>query len=182
MDRNARARGLLLFALISLAGAAVDLATKGLAFRRLPEGRTVDLIPGVFGFYLSRNTGAAFSILEGQFAFFVAISFAALGLLAYFSWSAKAPSVAYQAALGLVGGGVVGNLHDRLAYGHVRDFLHAHWDHEPLRSKLIRWFGTNDWPIFNVADAFICVGAVALVIAFWREERRAAARPKAEAG
>ncbi len=167
------------------AGAAADLATKALAFSRIREGESVSVIDGFLRFVLARNEGAAFSMLRGHFEFFLAVSIAALALLVYFSFSARRGRAGFQVALGLVGAGVVGNLYDRLAYGHVRDFIGAYIGYEPIARKLFAWFGTNEWPIFNVADAFICVGAGALLVSLWREERRerrAAAAGAAGAG
>jgi signal peptidase II len=166
------ARKLAIFVGTTAVAAAVDLGTKALAFSRVQRDAPVTVIDGFLRLVLSENRGAAFGVLQNAFAFFILVSVGALFLLAYFSVAAKHASVFYEAALGLVGGGVVGNLYDRLALGHVRDFIGVYAGYPPIAQRLRAWFGTNEWPIFNAADAFICVGAAALLVAFWREERR----------
>jgi signal peptidase II len=171
---TARGRGLALFGAIALAGAALDLAAKAIAFERIPARGAVVLIPGWFDLVRSENIGAAWSSLSGRWLLLVSISGAALALLAWFSATAPRGARAYQLALGLVGGGVIGNLYDRLVHGHVRDFFHVWCDAEPWRTRLISWFGPygNHYPVFNVADMLICFGAAGLLVKFWRDDRR----------
>jgi signal peptidase II len=171
-SRSAGARGLALFAAVTAVGLAADLGSKAAAFAHVGRGEEIVLVPGFFGLVRSQNIGAAFGMFEGKVAFLIAIAVGALGLLSWFSWTARPRAWAYQVALGLVGAGVIGNLYDRLMFGSVRDFLRVHVDYAPVAQKLFQWFGTNTWPIFNVADALICVGAAALVVKFWRDDRR----------
>jgi signal peptidase II len=179
---QSRARGFALFLAFALAGAGVDLFTKHVVFQRLASRGEVTLIDGFLGFVLSRNPGAAFSMLVGQINFFLLISVAALVLLAYFSLTAKPPSWRYQLALGTVGAGVLGNLHDRVRFHAVRDFIKVSIDYPPIASRLDAIFNTHTWPIFNVADSFICVGAGALIVKYWIDERRERVAAKAAAG
>lgn len=172
-SRDGRVRGFAMFALFALAGGALDLLSKELAFSRLEENHETKIIDGCLGFILSRNPGAAFGIFGGRFNFFLAISIGAIALVAYFSWTAKPPSVRYQLALGMIAAGVLGNLHDRLRFHFVRDFIKVYVDYDPVKTLLLtHWPHTNVWPIFNVADSFICVGAGALMAKYWLDERR----------
>lgn len=153
-----RATGLL-FALAA-AWVAVDQATKALALARLEHGESVPVIDGVLHWTLQRNPGAAFSLFTGvPWLFTVLASIISIVIIV------RAPRVVGRmngVALGLVLGGALGNLIDRIARppalfrGHVIDFI-------DLRV----------WPVFNLADSGIVVGAILLVIASWREERRA---------
>jgi signal peptidase II len=119
-----------------------------------------DRIPLVDGFlYLThvRNPGAAFGVLAdahpaARTAFFVGISLVAVGVIVSF-FRRLAPGDRLSAlALGLVLGGALGNLIDRLLRGEVVDFLH------------VRLWGGRAWPDFNLADASIVVGVGLLVL------------------
>ena len=102
-----------------------------------------------------RNPGAAFGLLSGQAAafrvpFFLAVTAVALVAIAAVAWRADPSRPWFLAALGLVCGGAVGNLIDRLRWGEVVDFLDVFWK-------------THHWPAFNVADSAITVGVVLLI-------------------
>lgn len=168
-----------LFFAVAVLGTALDLATKDLAFRSLrvdaPEGvlasSTVELLPGFLKLHLSQNRGAAFGILEGQQGFFLAISALATFAIAWFVWSAEPGKRLFPFTLGFILAGVLGNLYDRLMFGHVRDFIDLYVGHEPAASFLRRHLGHNQWPTFNLADSFICIGAALMIIQFWRDDR-----------
>ena len=124
-----------------------DLTTKWMAVRflsELPERRH-PVVPGLFDFYLQENTGGAFSLMRDSPWVITVLSVAALVLI--FVWSLKVPRnvLSAQVAFGLIFGGAIGNLIDRLRFGHVIDFLHLHYR---------EW----SYPTFNVADSCICVG------------------------
>jgi signal peptidase II len=164
-----RGRGVFWFVALSLAGASLDLWTKALAFARVPD-HGLDLVAGCLSLRKAMNTGAAFSMFPGQFTFFYAVAGAAMLLLCWFAWSApRGTSWRFSALLGMLGSGVLGNLYDRVFLGGVRDFVDVYVGYAPVARKLIQWFKTNHWPTFNLADAFICVGAGCLLIAFTRE-------------
>ena len=131
-----------------LLGAAIlvaDQVTKQVALRELTYGQPLPVIPGLFSLTLVRNTGAAWGILRNQSLWLTVLAIAALVVLAlarrHFTRSGWMPRV----ALGLLLGGIAGNLVDRLHYGHVVDFLDFY---------LNGWH----WPAFNVADSAICTG------------------------
>ena len=104
-------------------------------------------------FYLIHvgNTGAAWSLFSGR-SFPLAL-LAAATLLAIFFWrqALGLRSLSAQICFGLLCGGIVGNLADRLHYGHVVDFIDVH-------------FGSYIYPTFNVADSGICIGVVLYLI------------------
>ena len=146
-----RGRGAALLAGVAAAVALVDQATKTWALHHLAGGRTVHLV-WTLRLALSFNSGAAFGIGAGLGPFIVA---GGVVLVAGFAFMGRGLGIGRSAlvtvALGLVLGGAVGNVADRLLRdqgGAVVDFIDLQW-----------------WPVFNVADAAITVGAATLVLA-----------------
>ena len=129
---------------------AADQVTKILAERFLTAGEKV-LISGVLEFKYLKNTGAAFSILENNVLFFVIVTFIVL-ILMIFIWI-KIPAYSKYSALRVsllfIFAGACGNLIDRITLHYVRDFIYI---------SLI------NFPIFNVADIYVTVFAVVLVL------------------
>lgn len=117
--------------------------------------RDIPVIDGFFYLIHVGNTGAAWSMFSGQSVMLATL--AAVTLLAIFFWR-RALGLRLrlaQTAFGLLCGGIVGNLVDRLMHGHVIDFIDLH-------------FGSYVYPTFNVADSAICIG-VALYL--WQSLR-----------
>lgn len=132
----------------------LDFATKQMAEHFLQYAQPVYVLP-VFDLTLLYNRGAAFSFLADEsgwqrwFFTFIAISVSAV--LCVWLMKLKETERWLAAALSLVIGGAIGNLYDRLAYGHVVDFIHLHW-------------GNSYFPAFNIADSAISIGAAMLLI------------------
>lgn len=137
---------------------ALDMITKQLSEHFLQYGQAVPVLP-VFDLKLLYNTGAAFSFLAGQSGwqrwFFAAIAIGVSIMLV--SWLRKLPksNVWLAVALSLVLGGALGNLFDRMAFGHVIDFIALHWN-------------GSYFPAFNIADSAITVGAIMLAVDVFR--------------
>lgn len=129
------------------------------------------VIPGWFDFRLAMNEGAAFSMFAGQVNFFMIITVAATLFLCYLVHSSETRSLTLPCFLGLIFSGVLGNFWDRVVFGGVRDFIH--W-HTPQGGFL--FLPEYHYPTFNVADIWICIGAVALVLYYWKEDRAAGLR------
>ncbi len=126
---------------------AIDQATKAAARAYLAVAPPVQLIPGIFELNYVHNTGAAFGLLAGMRPLFVLTSLVVLAGLA-FVWLRYHPDGRFIViALGLVTGGTLGNLTDRVLAGRVTDFFYLHY-----------------WPVFNVADSAIVVGVAVLVV------------------
>ena len=140
----------------------VDFATKQLAENMLNYGQAVNLLP-VLDFTLLYNPGAAFSFLADQGGwqrwFFTTISVGVSLMLII--WLKRLPrgQVLLPSALSLILGGAIGNLFDRLVYGHVVDFISVHWD-------------KSYFPAFNIADSAITVGAVLMAMDVLREMKQ----------
>ena len=140
---------------LSLAALAIvlDQITKLAVIARLAPYQDVVAVTSFFNLVHVHNTGAAFSLFADQGGwqklFFLTVALVASGVIA---WLLRKPGgrVVYYAALALILGGALGNVIDRLAYGHVIDFLDFH-------------VGGWHWPAFNVADSAITLGALLLI-------------------
>lgn len=140
--------------LLVLAGLvfATDQLTKLWIIRHLPLGsygpyESITVIPGFFYLVHVGNTGAAWSLLTGKSLYLAMV--AVVTLCAIFIWrrALGLQDRLAQIAFGLLCGGIVGNLVDRIQHHHVVDFLDFH-------------FGNYVYPSFNIADSGICVGVV----------------------
>ena len=118
-------------------------------------------VTSFFNLVRVHNSGAAFSMLSTasgwQRWFFTGIGVVATGFILYMLRSHPSQKL-FCFALALVLGGAVGNVIDRIAYGHVVDFLDFHWD------WLSPVFYEGHFPAFNIADSAISVGAVGLIV------------------
>ena len=133
----------------------LDMVSKYIVSRLLIVNESVMIIKNFFNITYVRNTGAAFSIFSGNTFLVMIVSFIIIiGIILYISKnkpSNKMEKVAYS----LILGGAIGNFIDRIIYGYVRDFIEI---------DIFGW----DYPIFNLADVFVVVGVILLVIATWR--------------
>jgi signal peptidase II len=109
-------------------------------------GQSIHIIRGVLDLTYVRNKGAAFGILQGQAWFFLIMATAIITVLVYYNLK-YSPLPWLQCATGLIVGGSIGNMIDRLYYGGVRDFFSMGW-----------------WPVFNVADMAIVTGGIMLAL------------------
>jgi signal peptidase II len=176
---SARATGWLLFTGIAVVGAAADLVTKSLAFSGLGmpgSGRRVILVPDVLVFETNLNEGALFGMGQGLSWLFAAVSIAALvGILVMLARGLVHEDRLLVAALALVAGGIVGNLVDRLGLPGLRWHAPPERLGEPVRA-VRDWIhvtvpGVIDWPIFNLADTWLVIGAGLLLLVSLRPPR-----------
>lgn len=165
-------RGWFLFAGIAALGAAIDLVSKTVVFDRLGmpgEQPGILLLPGMLSIETNLNEGALFGMGQGLGMVFAAVSLVAIvGIVAMVAQPATRGDRWLLVALGLITGGIIGNLYDRLglpglawhapaprrgdAVFAVRDWIHFKLD------------GIIDWPIFNLADSWLVIGAALLVL------------------
>ncbi len=123
---------------------ALDQATKWTALGLLGYGESIDVVP-FLSWTLTCNTGAAFSMFQGYSWVFAVAAVAVSAFLVFEIWRLKSGWLE-GASYGLVLAGALGNLTDRLIHECVVDFIHLHYG----------WF---NFPVFNVADSAITVGA-----------------------
>lgn len=141
---------------------ALDQLTKWVVLRHLPYAQERVIIPGFFKFVHWGNTGAAWSIFRGNNAILTVVALVALVLLFLSRHHFDIHTLGGQISLGLIFGGILGNLMDRVLHDHVIDFLYFY---------LIRRDGEEaGFPAFNVADSAICLGVGLLFILSWRNE------------
>jgi len=143
-----RLRLVLLLALVVL---AADAISKAIAVARLSDRPPVRLIDGLLELTLTRNPGAAFSIGVGATALFTVV---AVGVVIVLVRAAtRLRSGPWAVALALLLGGALGNLADRIFRSPG-----------PFRGEVVDWIEIPHWPVFNVADACITIGAVLAVV------------------
>lgn len=123
------------------------------------------------------NSGAAFSLLrslpdEWRVGVFALFNLAAACIGLWLLWRTTETRWGRSVGLGLFVAGAVGNGIDRLVFGSVTDFIRLHADVEPLYSFILRSFGRADGPVFNLADIWLVVGVLCIVIVDWRWDRR----------
>ncbi len=136
---------------IALTVFAADLATKLWVVRHFADGHTTALISGVLEIELTRNAGAAFGVATGATIVFTAVAAAVIAVIA--RALPRLRSFGWAVTLGLVLGGAIGNLGDRLFRSPGK-----------FRGRVIDWIYLHHWPVFNLADSAIVVGGVLAVL------------------
>ena len=134
----------------------LDRWTKRLVAARIAMYTHIQVIPGFFRITHTENPGAAFSLLADSPAHWktvMLISFSVIAMIvvSILLWNQSRPFTMTGIALSLILGGAFGNLWDRVAAGRVVDFLDV-------------YYRTYHWPVFNLADSAIVVGASLLVL------------------
>ncbi len=143
----------------------------------------VVVLPKLLQLKLTTNTGAVFGLGAGQRWIFVAVSLLATGVIGYLFLFSPARAWGHHAALALILAGALGNLHDRVIFGAVRDMLHMlpgvhlpwglHW---PGREGLAG--PTEVWPwVFNLADVSLLAGVAGVLWYSWRQPPPEASAP-----
>jgi len=154
MTKQYSARAIHFF--IALIVLLLDRWTKHLVSVHIPLYTHIQILPGFFRLTHTENTGAAFSLFADSPAHWktgmlIAFSLVALVIVFALLWTNTRPLASAGIALSLILGGALGNLWDRLASGRVVDFL-------------LLYVRQYQWPVFNLADSAIVVGAGLLVI------------------
>ena len=140
----------------------LDQLTKALVIANLTPGHSWPET-GFLRITHAWNTGTAFSLLQGQSSLLTYVSFAAVIALYFMYRSVESPTIWVRMAFGMLLGGAIGNLIDRLRLGHVTDFIDV-----------------GPWPIFNIADSSIVVGIAVLFLFFWMNSGEKKAKPTSE--
>jgi signal peptidase II len=169
----------------------LDLATKVWAERvvRPVDPDKIEVIPGILAWKWAENLGAAFSIFHGRTDMLALIALGVTGAVVFYMFRTPCDRKWFLLALGLIAGGAIGNLHDRLMLGHVRDFILFDFD-LPFHTWRPTFFWSDKpsapipqrWPIFNVADMAINAGVIVLLVIslFTKEEDKQAKKPEAK--
>src|SRR6058998_2971359 len=141
----------------------LDQATKLIVRKCLDYGDQRDIVHGFFKLVHWGNTGAAWSLFRGNNNILAGIALAALVILFFTRHHFDHHTLGGQVSLGLIFGGILGNLTDRLLRDHVIDFLYFY--------VIRRDEQEAGFPAFNVADSAICIGVGLLFILSLRSER-----------
>jgi signal peptidase II len=144
---------------VALAGLGADQLTKAIVTGRLDLNDKVHVV-GPFSIHHVTNSGIAFGLFASATPIVILLTSLAVTWMLYFFARSGSRHPVLPVALGLVIGGSVSNLVDRVRLGHVTDFLDLRY-----------------WPAFNLADTFIVVGVAALLLALVATDRRSA-RPQ----
>jgi signal peptidase II len=187
-----------LFLIVALVTMACDQVTKFWARDALPvhpagceipdgivDGKCVGVndpvIDGYWDWRLSFNQGSAFGLFHSQGGariFLSIVGFLALGAMGWMVHRAKDNQKWLIWALGLVAGGAVGNLIDRVYYGVVTDFVL--W-HTPAREPKSVYRYVNEWPVFNVADVALVIGVGIMLFVSGDDKKAKDAKAKKKA-
>ncbi|GAA1941999.1 signal peptidase II [Nocardioides marmoribigeumensis] len=162
-----RRRLRLLLALVALAAYSVDVVTKTFAMRHLDGREPVELIGPVLRLTLVRNPGAAFS--TGTSSTVALTLLAAAAVVVVLVLARRVGTRGWAVALGLLLGGVSGNLTDRMLR-----------DPAPLRGHVVDFLQLPHWPVFNVADICINLAAALIIWHSWRGVPLRGRRPQTD--
>ena len=131
--------------LVAICVVLLDQASKEWVRGAFSLHESIPVLPGFFNLTYVRNTGAAWGMFSGQNIALSALALVMLAALVVFRRKILPPGRVHRVALGLLCGGIVGNLFDRLRLDYVVDFLDVYWR-------------VHHFPAFNVADSAICIG------------------------
>ncbi|ACY16986.1 signal peptidase II [Haliangium ochraceum] len=154
-----------LFLIVSLVSLVADQITKIWARSALPTvtgpngrlyGVAQPVVENFFDWRLSFNTGSAFSLFSGERVFLTVVGLLAVGIVFYMVYRARNDQTKLALGLGLVAGGAIGNLVDRILFGKVTDFV------------VWKYYET-EWPTFNIADVALVIGVGLLFLDMWSE-------------
>lgn len=134
----------------------IDQLTKYLTVENIASHEVVEVIPNILSFTYIQNSGAAFSILEGQMLFFYIVSVIVIAFLLYYMYTEAQNNKILGILLSIVLAGTIGNFIDRLLYQYVIDMIQLEF---------------VNFAIFNVADMFLTVGVALLFIYTLFEDR-----------
>jgi signal peptidase II len=147
---------------VAVAAVAADQATKQIVASQLHLGEEVHVL-GPFTLHHVQNSGIAFGLFSNSTPVVTVLTAIAVAWMVWFFARAGSRHPVLPTALGLLIGGSLSNLADRIRLGHVTDFLDVKY-----------------WPAFNLADSFICIGVAILLLTLVRADRepRRARRPR----
>ena len=130
----------------------VDQLTKFLIKQNFQLNQSIPIVKDILHLTYITNTGSAFGLFKGFNIFFILFSIIVIIVIFYYLNKIKENDKALQFAIGLLLGGTIGNLIDRIFYGAVIDFIDF-----------------RIWPVFNLADSAVTISIIFLIILLWRK-------------
>ena len=153
MQKEQNRRKIALFLPVAALVVTLDQLSKLWVRNNPPE---MELLPGFLDFIYVNNYGSAFGLLANQTFLLITITIATLVIILLFLHHLSSTSILTIMSAGLILGGALGNLIDRIRFGYVTDFIDIH---------LHNFF---HWPTFNVADAAVVIGIFTLIYSLYR--------------
>ena len=147
----------MLMIILSIVFLIIDVVSKLIVSNLMNVHDSIVVIKDFFYITYVRNTGAAWSMFAGKTWLLIIVSLVIIGFICFYIYKNKPKTKIEIVGYSLVLGGAIGNFLDRVIYGYVIDFFDFYI------------FGYN-YPIFNVADIFIVIGVLILVICVWRDK------------
>lgn len=148
---------IIIILIISVSIFLIDQITKFIVVDKMDIADTIHIIKNFFRITYVQNTGAAWSILTGYRIVLILITILILGVFTSFLLKLKEIKKSEQIIYGVLVGGILGNLIDRIRLGYVVDFLDFN-------------FGSFYFPVFNLADTFIVIAGIVLIFKLMKED------------
>ena len=130
----------------------IDQISKFIIRNSMHLSQSIPVIKNIFHITYIHNFGAGFGILQQQKLFLILISAIVVCIILFYSKKIGKKERLLQSIAGIVLGGTIGNLIDRIIYGYVIDFLDF-----------------RIWPIFNIADSAVTIGVIFLIFYYWKK-------------
>lgn len=146
----------------------VDQATKIIVEHKLPMGVPIEIIPGFFNLYHTRNVGGAFGLFPNMAPLFLVVGIVAVVVLMVAFRRFRYQDKTVRLSLALLIAGALGNIIDRIRLGYVIDFIQLY---------LSRFY----WPAFNIADTSVVVGAVLILVFIFTHREKGKGEPDSKA-
>lgn len=143
----------MIFLLVIMGVLAMDQVAKFIVQSNMIEGQSTPVIDGIFHLTYVRNPGAAFGIFPDRTSFFILVTLLVIIIVVFFYRQIPREKILMRMALGLMVGGALGNLLDRIRLGRVVDF-----------------FDFQVWPVFNIADMAVVFGVGILILELLRSK------------
>ena len=144
-----------MFFIIALVVFFLDQASKFAIISKMSQGQSIAVLDNIFHITYIHNAGAAFGLFANQTSFFIVITLLVITAMVIFYWRLQSKDGILPISLGLIVGGSLGNLVDRVRFGEVIDFLDF-----------------RIWPVFNLADSAIVIGAALLGVVLWKMDSK----------
>ncbi|MFZ5596464.1 MAG: signal peptidase II [Bacillota bacterium] len=145
-----------MFYIVALVSFIIDQASKYYVIKSMFLGQSIPVVAGFFHITHVHNTGAAFGLMPDRTGLFIVVSSLVVAGITIYQKKCGVKRGLIPVSLGLIVGGTVGNLVDRMMFGAVIDFIDF-----------------RVWPVFNLADSAIVAGAILLTLALWKAGDRA---------
>ena len=138
---------------IALIASVLDQLIKFVVKHNVGINDSIPIVKDILHITYITNTGSAFGLFKDLNLLFIFVSIAVIIFLAYFLKNIKEESKLEYVFFGLLLGGIIGNLMDRLMLGHVIDFIDF-----------------RIWPVFNLADSFVTISVIGLIFYLWKKK------------